>query len=341
MSASSLGLTRYDRVCSYPSYFLNCLVLISIQQQVWALSCHSQKSNSLSFWNDNLLFHRRQAVQTIVTSLISTTIPFPLEISAIAADINTNTPTTTTNDDEYFSSVQQQLYNPDGSLRENVSREAKERTVSIPWNIDDENGRVVMDAGTIPSIMMEKSPIDDSDNKIGSIPIQYNLPEKWNSNTDRLYVDTSEGMNLPAAEHIYVYQAPGTVSSKDLANAGTIGVAKALRVIPPLQRMYQADIIGGRKRHDDTNKRLYYEFDLAAAPKTCDDDSSNNNNNLGLGFCPFDTIYLTSATVAEENGRLYVLCIECSAPEWKRASAELKRIRSSFVVPKFSNDNVM
>ena len=258
--------------------------------------------------------------------------------AASSTNVLVDTTINKANDEEYASTAQQ-LYNPDGSLRENVSSEAKERKVSISWNIDDDDGRVVIDAGTPGTTSMVKQVTEGSSS--GIIPIQYKLPEKWNSNKDGIYIDTSEGMNLPAAEHIYVYQAPGIVSSKDLANAGTLGIANALRAIPALQRMYQADVIGGRTRREESTQRLYYEFDLAVAPKKCEEANINNiDNNLGLGFCPFDTIYLTSATVAEENGRLYVLCIECDAPEWKRASAELKRIRSSFVVPTYASDVV-
>jgi hypothetical protein len=120
-----------------------------------------------------------------------------------------------------------------------------------------------------------------------------------------------------------------------------LGIANAQRAIPAFQRMHQADFIGVRTRREESTQRLYYEFDLAVAPKIYEEaNSNNNNNNLGLGFCPVDTIYLTSATVAEENGRLYVLCIECNAPEWKRASAELKLIRPSFVVPSCASDVV-
>jgi hypothetical protein len=187
------------------------------------------------------------------------------------------------NDEEYASTAQQ-LYNPDGSLRENVSSEAKELKVSISWNIDDEDGRVVMDSGTPCVVNMGKQVATKLSS--GIIPIQYKLPEKWNSNTDGLSIDSSEGMNLPAAEHIYVYQAPGIVSSKELANAGTLGIVNTLRAITALQRMQKADVIGGRTRREESTQQLYYEFDLAVAPKTCDEANINNNNN-NLGHLDF------------------------------------------------------
>ena len=57
--------------------------------------------------------------------------------------------------------------------------------------------------------------------------------------------------------------------------------------------------------------------------------SLGTSENLGLGFCPFDTIYLLSAAVLDDS--LYVMSIQCNKDEWKVANSDLKRVRSSFV----------
>lgn len=206
------------------------------------------------------------------------------------------------------------LYNEDGSLRDDISKEAKERVVSFSWDVQ-EQGVTQVDG--------------KSDSTGGSqVNLCYNLPEKWISNEKGLYIDPSEGVNAKAADHILVYQAPGKVDPKQLQKASTMGVGKALQVIPALDRVNGADLIGGRKSAKGEDGQLYYEFDLASAPKTCD---ASSNQNLGLGFCPYDRIFLLSATVTAE-GRLYVLAVECDNLEWKQASADLKRVRSSFTV---------
>ena len=110
-----------------------------------------------------------------------------------------------------------------------------------------------------------------------------------------------------------------------MEKATTIGVAKAIAVPDSLKRLYKADIISGRvaKRNGQT----YYEFDMAAAPDTC----GNSQENLGLGFCPYDNIFLLSATIVDD--RLYCISVECDSTRiWKIASADLKRVRSSFAV---------
>jgi hypothetical protein len=83
-----------------------------------------------------------------------------------------------------------------------------------------------------------------------------------------------------------------------------------------------ADLVSERTRRQGDIK--FYEFDLAVAPKNCGD----SKDNLGLGFCPFDSIYLLSAAVV--NDSLYVMAVQCQKAEWKVANSDLKRARSSF-----------
>ena len=52
-----------------------------------------------------------------------------------------------------------------------------------------------------------------------------------------------------------------------------------------LPELAQADLVSGRKRNEEGT--VYYDFDLAVAPKTCPDKQAEN---LGLGFCPYDRI---------------------------------------------------
>uniref|UniRef100_A0A7S2MUX6 PsbP C-terminal domain-containing protein n=1 Tax=Helicotheca tamesis TaxID=374047 RepID=A0A7S2MUX6_9STRA len=88
----------------------------------------------------------------------------------------------------------------------------------------------------------------------------------------------------------------------------------------------KADLISGRKSTPE-EEETYYEFDLAVAPETC---PSKSADNLGLGFCPYDSVLLASAIV--KDGRMYVCTVECSKEQWKRSSSDLKRVRSSFRV---------
>jgi hypothetical protein len=125
-----------------------------------------------------------------------------------------------------------------------------------------------------------------------------------------------------------------------LEKATTIGVAKALGfssvaagVLP--KSLPGADTVTGRKvskaaslKEEETEKRKYYEFDMAVAPDTC----GTSAENLGLGFCPYDTIVLLSATIID--AKMMVCAVTCTKDEWKRSNAELKIVRNSFFVEK-------
>lgn len=162
--------------------------------------------------------------------------------------------------------------------------------------------------------------------------LSYEYPLRWSDGKDGdpIYFDRTEGTNAKACKRITVYQSPGFADEKRLEKATTIGVAKAFNAPESvLGRLYKADIISGRITERGSNK--YYEFDMAAAPESCD----NSKENLGLGFCPYDNIFLLSATVV--NDRLYCIVVECDDTKiWKLASAELKRVRSSFLVEEAS-----
>ncbi|KAG7359754.1 hypothetical protein IV203_034852 [Nitzschia inconspicua] len=209
-----------------------------------------------------------------------------------------------------------QLFNPDGSLKEGVESEIKFRKVEFSWDPSDD-------------LSMNQDGVNVGDTKKGSkLRLSYEYPLRWSDGKDGdpIYFDRSEGTNAKACKRITVYQSSGFADEKRLEKATTIGVAKALDAPESvLSRMYKADIISGRIVERGSNK--YYEFDMAAAPDSC----GNSKENLGLGFCPYDNIFLLSATVVNEL--LYCIVVECDDTKiWKLASAELKRVRSSFVV---------
>jgi hypothetical protein len=209
-----------------------------------------------------------------------------------------------------------QMFNPDGSLKEGVTSEvAKTRIVDFKWDPSDAV-LVNLDGENMANISSGSQ-----------VRISYELPGKWGTGKD-LYLDTSEGVNLPACKRITVYKAPGKASIDRLEKATTIGVGNALEVTDDLSKLKTADIIGGRKESKGGQK--YYQFDIASAPDACDKTA----DNLGLGFCPYDTVYLISATVLDE--RLYVMAVECDNLEWKQGNADLKRVRNSFSVVAFA-----
>ena len=229
-------------------------------------------------------------------------------------------------------SLTSQLFNEDGSIKENSSIgmsateiEAKERSVNMSF----------------PSVSDGSQAIVSVDGKEtgsgGGIKATSNLPEKWTSD----YLDTMLTLRDKACDQITVYQVPGTFTDfKTLEKATTIGVAKALgfsSVAPGVlpKSLPGADIVTGRKvikaassNEDEADKRKYYEFDMALAPDKC----GSSAENLGLGFCPYESIVLLSATIID--GKMMVCGITCTKDEWKTSNSDLKRVRNSFFVEK-------
>lgn len=199
-----------------------------------------------------------------------------------------------------------QLFNPDGSLKNtDVTTEASERVISVP--VPDTPFQLV--DGVFPD------PISDSKSKT----ITYNLPSKWLSG----YTDTSEGVNAPALNRVTVYCPPGKYSLDTLASAVRTGISKTLS----LPGVKAADLISGKKVVK--GGLTYYDFDLAVAPETC----GKSDENLGLGFCPYDDIFLVRAVVTPENGgELVVFVLESNKVQWRRGNSDLKRVRESFRV---------
>lgn len=273
-----------------------------------------------------------------------------------------------------------QLFNPDGSIKDkDADVEAKSRLVSFQWqdvapnsnNNVAVNGKNTTPKQTTPAA--GSSSLDASSSFSSSvITLSYNLPAKWSAD----YIDTSvttttsssssaapKSNNSKRCQRIVVYQVPGPVSADRLAQATRMGVAEALEFPAVLDNdsdtndnagntgsaLAAADIIGGRSfkipvatGNDSKQQQVYYEFDLAVAPKTC---SGQDADDLRLGFCPYERIILLSATLVPlqpaENSEqqqpppqysLYVCSVEATKDQWKQSNAELRRIRSSFRV---------
>lgn len=192
-----------------------------------------------------------------------------------------------------------------------------------------------------------------------NLKASYNLPLKWNrdaSSARPLYYDSSEGKNGKSCNRITVYSittADNKLDMDTLEKASKVGVAKSL-FMDQIPNNYfdpgvlKADLISGRtvrkpiQSVDDKNvieEQVYYEFDLAFAPVECPNFMDGNKENLGLGFCPYDNIFLVSATVLRQsdkeesaNGTLVCCVVECNKVEWKMANSDLKRVRSSFTL---------
>ena len=206
------------------------------------------------------------------------------------------------------------LFNADGSIKDaaDIEREAKFRTIAFSWDVSDQLSIAV-----------------DGENASGTatgtaVQLSYALPEKWGRSGSALYVDRLEGANVKACNRITIYQAPGKADLKRLEKASTTGIAEALDVTADLAAIKQADLIGGRSAV--RNGQKFFEFDMAVAPEKCE----SSQENLGLGFCPYESIYLLSSTILDD--RLYVFALQCDKSEWKRANSDLRVVRSSFTV---------
>ena len=244
-----------------------------------------------------------------------------------------------------------QLFNPDGSLRDpNMVVEAQEMAIDLSFSIPSYSDEININIAT-DGLQPTFSVTDAATN----LKASYNLPLKWNlkeSGQLPLYYDSSEGKNGRSCNRITVYSASKNyLDSTTLEKASKVGVAKSL-FMDKFSNDYfdkgvqKADLISGRtvrkpiqslKEMGEFDEQIYYEFDLAFAPAQCPDYMEGNKENLGLGFCPYDSIYLLSATVLNSNegtegGTLMCCVVECNKDEWKMANSDLRRIRNSFKV---------
>ena len=295
------------------------------------------------------LLRRKFLLQTLgVASLVSTSsiVSFP---SITYAD----------NDDENYlyksgdkdrADLTSQLFNPDGSLRDpNMAVEAQEKPVNFPFSIPTSSDGVNINIYTDGRTTSGATDVETN------LKASYKLPLKWNQDSTSqlpLYYDSSEGKNGKSCNRITVYSisGPNNLDMSTLEKASKVGVAKSLFMdqIPNKyfdEGVSKSDLISGRtvrkpiKSADvegGIDEQTYYEFDLAFAPVSCPDFTEGNTENLGLGFCPYDSIFLVSATVLnnekDKSGTLMCCVVECDKDEWKLGNSDLKRVRSSFVV---------
>ena len=237
---------------------------------------------------------------------------FSASTATFVSTLVATTPSSAADTGDTSSDLTSQLFNPDGSLKDATTEtEAKFRSVELAWDATEKFGMAV-----------------DGQNLAGtpsgsSVLLSYQLPEKWVENGSDLYSDRTAA-GAKACDRITVYRAPGAANLQQLEKASTMGIGKALRVTDVLSDIESADLIGGRAFVKNGQK--YFEFDMAVAPASCE----SSKEDLGLGFCPYDTIYLLSASVLDD--RLYVFAVQSDKSEWKRANSDLRRLRSSFSV---------
>ena len=207
--------------------------------------------------------------------------------------------------------------------------------VSLADDVDTENTEASfvpqefgLDASSTNAITVVDGKVltgDTVSSSSSNTKVRYEFPSKWSLDPSRLYVDqlTKE----TACRSIGWYRLADTSATTErLLKATSIGLPKVLTTPSPLApALDRADVMSGRVT--TKNNQQYLELDLAIAPTTCDNKSSDN---LGLGFCPYETIYLISASVV--NNQLYAFVLECDKSEWKRSNADLRRVRSSFAV---------
>ncbi|GMI23254.1 hypothetical protein TrRE_jg3581 [Triparma retinervis] len=80
------------------------------------------------------------------------------------------------------------------------------------------------------------------------------------------------------------------------------------------------DLIAGAKR--TKGDKTYYDYDLAYAPSQC--ANSGVGANLGLGFCPYQTVFVLTACEG------YCFVAKADANEWKVGNSDIKGIRASW-----------
>lgn len=290
-----LNLLDFALTFSYLNkYHRNRISLIVLNNEL------SMKDTESNAWTSDFPTRRNHLVNFIsaAAGILSSSVLIPAFASEDEVDLTTK------------------MFNSDGSLKQRTDTEARFRTIDLAWNESD-SSLFAYDGVNAPGISTGSS-----------VNLRYKLPQKWGNEMDP-YLDPSEGVNQKACNHITAFQASGNATFEKLEKASRNGVYKSLGLPNNFIELQKADLVGGRTVTKGEQK--YYEFDMAVAPTICDSKSADN---LGLGFCPYESIYLLSSTVY--NNRLYALIIECEKSQWKRSNAELRQVRSSFVVETLS-----
>ena len=345
--------------------------------------------------NHNMNQNRRRIISMIGSTIVAAAAIVVEEAEAIDDNKNdihdkSDDGGTTNNNNNNNNSLTTQLFNPDGSLKDtNQIIAAQERTIQlIPTNAP----QIVWVDGILSTSSSSSSSNRVSSNAVitphSNSLLQYNVPMKW----DNDYIDSTTKER--ACTRIYTYRIPypnrsGAVStmtsdsetnkrriinysSSNSANR-RLQFSDILNALPNddiiRQSLMSADVMGGNVRRSSGasgvttattatktgTDRIYSDFDLAVAPTTC---SGGENEDLRLGFCPYDRIFLISATTMDDvpvtltsesttgdlsNIRaddddaksspsyLSILIVESTRSEWQRANADLRRVRGSFI----------
>jgi len=221
---------------------------------------------------------------------------------------------------------------------------------NIIENIDDDDDDTSADSVNVKQPKKKKGGLFGGGKRKEEDPV-YKVLDKAasqgvaNSIGVSLLPDNGKGVGFPSA----------------LFGADVIGGKKVERSIittPSLSSSSSTDSSndGVSKTNSSSNRRKHYDYDMASAPKRCasaGDGSTSGDSNLGLGFCPYDAVYLVSATIlrpliaaasglgtsSSETPRsmrgppvMVVFVLIATDDEWKRSSSDLRRVRDSFRV---------
>jgi hypothetical protein len=355
-------------------------------------------------WN-RMNHNRRHMLSLIGTNLITvaTITTTAADAEVITDGKNDVKKDATSTDDGTNNNLTTQLFNPDGSLKDTeLVVEAQERTIKLqPSN---EAQVIWVDAKPLSTSSNNRKNSNAIASITATTPIlQYNIPMKWDNDyidsttkeraCSRIYTyripfqnansgsgGTSTTMTTDSKTTKEGKRRIVSTSSSSSTNNGAfinrrLQISDILNALPNddyiSQTLRNADIMGGNVRRPNSSAdtartytdRIYSEFDLAVAPTTC---SGGENEDLRLGFCPYDRIFLLSATAAadqftsssnsassESNAMdhledlssrtvdgsssnpseyLSILIVESTRSEWQRANADLRRVRGSFIV---------
>jgi len=169
----------------------------------------------------------------------------------------------------------------------------------------------------VPAV--DEEPINPSQ-EINDQGTFYVVPSAWipapamNSFTDKFTEDR-------VAQRIAVAKTSTTLTSiSDLGKIENVNAAKALG----LDESYiRADLVACAKKKD-SNDQLFYQWDLALAPKKCE---AGDQFGGALG-CSNNQVVLLSATV--KDNQLVVLQINSNIDEWRKRGTSLRDLRNSF-----------
>jgi hypothetical protein len=292
-------------------------------------------------------------------------------VNAILANDNNHIENNSIDSENTSSSTTTQLFNADGSLKDsNQVIAAQERTIQLLSNNNDNTQTQIWIDGKVESSSNSRPSTNQNVATTTATSIQYNLPQKWDNNYIDSTTKERACTHISVYQIPYKVTKDTKINNDDnnrkkvlrssRQSISNIQLSDIVNILPNDSTIYQSlrdgDLISGNVRQnkikdddDDTTIKSYYEYDVAIAPKTC---SGTENEDLRLGFCPYESIYLLSAYInhdapkttttttdnnnnidnPSENAFLTILIIESTRSEWKRANADLRRIRSSFNV---------